>query len=733
MKKIQYYLSALLLLGCIGLWGCSDDDSDFEGSDAYFVAFSLKLGETSYPALIEEGIIRVEVPLGTDLTEAEVEYSLSENAQVSPDPSTISDWYSDQLFRVEAYNGSFQSFVYQLRELDSSLQKDVVLDTQAKLDAFAQSGVNRILGNLIIGANSTDEAHQIYHLNGLNDLKEVSFNLVIHKSYQGDQLDGLSKLEKAGGIYIGSQAEEEVFGEPKERQLAVVLPQLQELGNLVVRSNNVRQLALPELEEVGSIYIQSQYLEELDLNRLHSCHGDLSLNGSQVTSDGSYGNPLNEDSANSSLLSIAFPALQRVEGDFNLVYFWQTNALKLPKLQHVGGRLSFNTLKNIAKIELPALVAVSKELQLKGNDAMSKLALPALQQAYSIHIASLNAWSINLKELALPALQTVEQDFVLQFASTEAFELPALQKVGGKLEFIEMQFIEHLALPQLQAAGQLVLRSLNLLEDLQLKELRALEELNFTELNSLSQLDLSQLQQIEKMSLLTLQQLEELKLPAQLEGELSLTALQALQTLDLSAIPQLSKLSINNCRSLSLLQGPAQISEEFKLNNLGEQALKLRGTQQAKKYAISMGSARALQIEDLKTVASLSLHGLKELHTLVVSELTQATNLSLSDCYVLQDFDFPKLTQVQEKLSFKGAGWVGQAQNSLSTHLNGFAQLKKAGSVEVLNAGNLVDFTGLKQVIPSLEAANWQVKDNKYNPSYEDMLAGKYTQNPEKP
>ena len=235
------------------------------------------------------------------------------------------------------------------------------------------------------------------------------------------------------------------------------------------------------------------------------------------------------------------------------------------------------------------------------------------------------------------------------------------------------------------------------------------------------------------MNLLTLQLLKELKLPAQLEDELSLTALQALQTLDLSAIPQLRKLSINNCRSLSLLQGPAQISEEFKLNNLGEQALQLRGTQQAKNYVISMGSARALQIEDLKTVASLSIHGLKELHTLVVSELTQATNLSLSDCYVLQDFDFPKLTQVQEKLSFKGAGWVGQAQNSLSTHLNGFAQLQKAGSVEVLNAGNLIDFTGLKHVIPSLEAANWQVKDNKYNPSYEDMLAGKYTQNPEKP
>src|SRR5699024_2952275 len=115
---------------------CSDDDSDFDGTDAYFTSFALHVGETTYTASIINNEIVVQVPQGTDLVEAEASYTLSENAKVMPDPKDIYDWTSDQLFRVEAYNKNYNSFVYKLKYTDISADEDVILRTQADVDNF---------------------------------------------------------------------------------------------------------------------------------------------------------------------------------------------------------------------------------------------------------------------------------------------------------------------------------------------------------------------------------------------------------------------------------------------------------------------------------------------------------------------------------------------------------------------------------------------------------------------
>ncbi|HJD91865.1 MAG TPA: hypothetical protein K8V80_04315, partial [Bacteroides coprosuis] len=87
----------------------------------------------------------------------------------------------------------------------------------------------------------------------------------------------------------------------------------------------------------------------------------------------------------------------------------------------------------------------------------------------------------------------------------------------------------------------------------------------------------------------------------------------------------------------------------------------------------------------------------------------------------------PKLTEVKV-LEFKGAGWAGDGINMPLTNLDLFSELKKVETVIIENWGNLVDYKGLKNIIPTLEKENWKVKNNKYNPTFEQMLNGDYVQ-----
>lgn len=706
MKYIYKILAFSLIACCIGLTSCSDDDSDFDGTDAYFTSFALHVGETTYTASIINNEIVVQVPQGTDLVEAEASYTLSENAKVMPDPKDIYDWTSDQLFRVEAYNKSYNSFVYKLKYTDISTDEDVILRTQADVDSFESLKANRINGNLIIGSTTAvAKEDSIRNLNGLSTLNEVAYNIIINPSFGGTHLAGLSNLHQAGGLYIGTLENEAKFNQEK---INITLPQLKSVGNLIIRSNNINEIYLPELEEASSIHIQSQMLEQLDMSDLVNCYGTLTLNGSQVTSDGSYGNPLNETSANSTLLTIDLPALAHVEGDFNLVYFWKTNTLKLPTLKTIGGNCIANTLKNIQKVSFPALEKVTGKFNSVGNDGMSKIDLSALTHAGNVSIASLNEFSINLKEINLQALQSVDNDLTIRFAIVEELQFPNLTKVGNKLTCEKMQFIEKVNAPLLKEC----------------------KKVNFEVVNLLKEFNLPLLTQVE---------------------EFVISSSRLIESIDLSTIQKAEKVSIKNCPALTLISAPKQITTEFSVGDSGGDKLEINTLQktpkfnvsggnakeliikdltEAEKFSLSSGKAKSVIVKDLTNAGDFSLESFKEATHLEVPLLEKVKSFTMSEWFKLENFNFPKLSTVEKKFSFKGVRSQWDKNNEcITTNLNAFSALTQAESIEVQFAAHLTDFTGLKNVVQNVEAKNWKVENNKYNPTHQDMLDGKYTEN----
>ncbi|MFV0538464.1 MAG: hypothetical protein ACK5M3_14015 [Dysgonomonas sp.] len=90
----------------------------------------------------------------------------------------------------------------------------------------------------------------------------------------------------------------------------------------------------------------------------------------------------------------------------------------------------------------------------------------------------------------------------------------------------------------------------------------------------------------------------------------------------------------------------------------------------------------------------------------------------------LENVLFPALKNIGGAMLIKGYSTTNK--NMLLKNLNGFATLEKAKSVEITYQSAIESFEGLKKVFSSLSASEWKATNNNYNPTYEDLQAGKW-------
>ena len=113
MRKVNYWKTLLVVLctGCIfAACGDDDDENPFTGVDNNFLSFSLESNENVWKATIIDNEITVTVPEGTSLDGAQASYTLSEQATVNPNPSSVTAWGEEQQFTVTSYNGTTRTY-----------------------------------------------------------------------------------------------------------------------------------------------------------------------------------------------------------------------------------------------------------------------------------------------------------------------------------------------------------------------------------------------------------------------------------------------------------------------------------------------------------------------------------------------------------------------------------------------------------------------------------------------
>src|SRR5574344_370722 len=588
----RHYILTLIILFVVSFSfaGCHKEDSIFSGDEMSVVEFSLTQNGVKYSAAIEGNNITVTVPTTVNMSGAEASYALSEHAELLPDPSTVTAWEEEQVFRVQSQNKKWNTFTYHVRHSDLAIDGNVVLSTQKDVDAFADKKINAISGNLIIGSSASGQEDPVTNLSMLKSLTSVRYNIVINSSFAGTDLDGLSNITKANGIYIGDKSKEIKTA----RAFTANFANLTNVGTVFINCDSLKTLSMPKLTAADELYINAQNLASADFTAFEECGGDMYLSGI-------IGNSVTEKTSNLALNSLDFPALKKVDGSFTIYNFWGLKKLNLKSLTEVTGALNFKYIRYIPTISMPALTKVGGKCNIEANDGMKTFSAPALKGAASFYLASVNIYSMHLKYIELDSFENSDGDFTIKFAGAQSISLPKLTKVGGKLTLDYMTLVEAIKNP-----------------------------------------------------------------------------------------------SLEKCKNFELM-----------------------GNQVLKEY--SLGKLDSLQ--------ALNVSGLNSLNTLSAPELVYAKTVSIKGVYSLENLNLSKLNKVDGNFTFYGGNAYYDASKSVIKNLNGLSSLTNAGRIEVRFASKLVDFSGLKNVIPNITASNWAVGGCGYNPSYQDMVNGKYTNN----
>lgn len=422
MKNI--FLIGCLLGGIAFIFGgCSDkDESPFAGTDNYITAMTLTQGKAVYEAIIAGDSITVTVPYTVSLDGATAVFEHSELAVITPDPASITDWNRERQFRVTSYNQGDRRYIYRVIHADIPNEGDVVLHTQADVEAFAESGATIIRGNLVIGAYVGTDS--VTDLSGLTALKEVTGSIIVNNNYWGTDLSGLDHLQRVGSIKIGTAAEPS-----RAAVLSMVrFPDLKEVtSEFIVNNTNVQWVQVPELVSVGeSLLVFSEQLTSLTFPLLQSVGLDLQIRG------------ITEGVAE---------------------YGGGIKAIEFPLLQQIGGMLSVTKMAALETVEFPALTTAGGMVLDKAR-SLQQWSCPVLENCGEIEFSPIirTVDATPLEQLDLKALKTVAGDLTLSgLGIKDLTGLSALESVSGVLKFELDKFLATWDLVNLKQVGGLMI------------------------------------------------------------------------------------------------------------------------------------------------------------------------------------------------------------------------------------------------------------------------------------
>lgn len=676
----------MLLCAFLSLFaGCDKEESPFEGSDTHILSFALTTADGArYVASLDAGNILLPVPYGVSLSGATAEYMLCENASINPDPASISDWGDEYLFRVEAYDGSYESYRYGVEYTENTEEGTILFTTQEEVDAFASSGTTIVGGSVIIGAERepSSQYDTIRNIDALASLKVIGANLVIRDTYKGRNIDGLANLEKAGGIYVGREDEKCAL----EGGFCLSFPKLASATDIIIVSDSIAEISFPALATVNNaFYVNSKSVEEIEAGLLQECFGDITVEGRSQGSSSSSGTTVNQK-----LTSLSLPALETVFGSLSVNNVWSLSNVDLPLLSEVKGSLSLTCLYGLEELEFPSLQMTGGDMEITSNDAMVSFSAPLLKGAGSLSVASSGSSYINLTDIALGSIEEVNGDFSIKYASMENLSFPDLKKIAGKLELSTFYFLETLSFDSLEECG----------------------ELSITSVANVRELDFSKVPQTGAITLSGCTGLVQMKSPKVVTGNLSIT----------NASSNAENMFLTEMPGLDTVRGTLRITAA-NFTEIEIPHIKSIGT-----FSHTSGTKLlALRLPDTDTIGTLTLSNLTALTTFEAPVLRCTNSFSMSNLQKIERVDVPLLESAGTLFRFYGGGSSLTASRSTVTKLDWFSSLKKAEKAEIRYCGNLTDFTGLSSLANNLsDESAWVVNGNKYNPTLADMKNGKY-------
>ena len=708
MKKVW---SILIVTFSLFIAGCSDDDKmPADADDNFITTLTLTKDGKSYDAVIEGNDIVMTVPYTVDLNGATASMVYTPSAKILPNPQTVTDWDSEMIFRVTSFNGKVNEYTYKVIKSEIESDGDVVLKSQADVDAFAETKVSVIKGNLIIG-NNAENAAAINTLEALSGIKEITGSLQILNNYKGEALDGLV-FTKVGGIQFGTKE----TPSPCTDTYRFRLEQLQEItGNLELNNNAVQFIEFDNLTKVeGDIYIKDDALTTLYFPKLAEVGGDLDMSDNSVVNR-EYGT---SDIKDTPLAQLEFPALENVSGKFSInMPSDNFQSLKLPKLQ-TAGEIDFLVGWQFKTLEILEISEVNGNLLLSGryestayakylNQTLERIVgLNNLKQVKgTLNISNFGAISElpNLSSLSLVGGVFIENLWGLQGKSTVCdLSNASFQSFNDVNPFIH---IGGTAFDKLKTKDDL--SNVNIEMSIICYADRCIPDINFKKASDFTcKFDFSNLAANEKNQTFALEEILG-------DANFSVIACSG-KSVDLSNIksvegsfsficPTAKSLDISSLEEVGgyfylqplMVKSPVKLDKLKSVNMSNGRGSRAIPTEDRSKGLFIGGCHMDLNLPELESVGGI--FGIM--------------NSTLINC--------PKLKSVSEKLFISTAPKCTQVSLPV---------LNSVPNIKIESMGKLSDFSTFASVIEngSVTDGNWEVTGCAYNPTWQDMKDGRY-------
>lgn len=699
MKNLYNIFYFLMLAGVILFAACDDDGDSFEGKDNYITSFSLVQGTITLEASIAEGVITVKAPDNLTLAGAKANVKLSENAKISPDPASITNWDEEVQFTITSYNGTKASYKYTVDRQSIDDANTIVLETQAEVDAFGARGITSIGGNLVIGRPVGLDS--IRSLAPLAQLKNVGYSLIIYPTYASASLTGLDNLENIGNTL---QIEDVKY------LTSASLPKLKTVGGISIRNSLIQIANFPELTAVNQTLSLECPLGEVRMPNLVSVKGALHLS---TTSN-----------SKAIMKQISLPKLEEL-GDLNIYYFQNLTKIDFPVLKTMRSN-NFLLPTLLGYMNFPKLETITGTFTVPNASPLSEVSFPSLVSADGIVIDGKK-----VRVLDFPKLTSVTQKLMIQNIPTSDIDkaFPVLTKVEGELQLRELANLKELKLPaQLKTIGKLSLynRTSTPISEINIKGIN-LGELSLMANASRGTKLIGDAVYHGTLSIITDGATSPYPTFPTLDGfsevdSLSFgTYISYMTDLNIKGIKKINKgLTIPNNSLISIsISDLEEVGGSFTLNTFNNTIM----------------TDETLDVPSLKSIGgdlSIAMNSVS-IRTLKFSNLSSVgKNFTIGTGYSdmwsgnreFSSLLFPALKTIGNNMKI----FVDTYSNKNTTlkNLDGFAALENVKGITVENQTALVSYEGLKKAMSSFPANSWITNGNSYNPTYDDLKAGKW-------
>ena len=751
MNQFKYFLYIIAV--AIFFNSCKDDEDLFAGTDNFITAFSLTKGQTIYNASFYNDSIIITAPEDVSLKGAVVNYLLSEHASILPLPDSVSNWNNEMLFRVTSYDGKDQTYKYVVSHGNYNTEGTVILGTQAEVDAFGTQNNTEIKGSLIIGRLGGNDS--ITSLSSLYPLKKIGYNLIIRPTYTGSEFTGLESLESVGGRLDVSDV---------NTLTELNFQSLKTLGGLTVDNDSITSIKFPVLTAITGDVTMGCPLDEFSVPNLKTISGKFFF--SHNTSDG----------LSATIKKLYFPMLQEV-GDITLRTLLSVGVLQMPELVKCGG-MEMTNMNNLSFFYFPKLQESTGKIHLPVGSNLSEVSFPSLKKAASLTITSGNIITLNF-----PVLSEVTDDLYLQKLDFQTIQngFSSLKTVGGKFSLYDVQNIGDLELLSITSIGEFYLynsynsetfpTSVNV-KGIQLGRLSLEGSTSITKITGDDQFrgtlfircqfndnvfpEFEGFSEVDSLNIGNNGSLENIEMPnltkinngayiatGSRTTSLSFSNLESVGN-SFEIVVAYDLINTVDFSKLTSISGDFEFSanffsdEKIDLSNLSE----IGGNFTLNTYSVTDDLIEFPAVRTIGGNLNYISNGNIDVNTTLSFPLLESIQGSLNMetgffldwsawglyyQYCLYDFSFPELTSIGKNITITS----GQSDytNTRLISLNGFGALTTiGGNVTIVNQEALTSYSGLKNAIESISIDNWTVSGNGYNPTYQDLSNGNWSE-----